>query len=91
MGVQQTVKAECRDCGGTGVYQGFAEKRGEAVVCLHCGGQGCKELTFTLFTGRNERKGVQVVRRSRGTFLGTGLGPEGNSVTYDEFRRGKMP
>jgi hypothetical protein len=27
------VEAECRACGGTGLYVGFAEKDGCAVVC----------------------------------------------------------
>lgn len=86
-----TIEVRCPDCGGTGVYHGFAEPEGVGVVCLGCGGSGAKKLTYTPFTGRERRNGIKVVRRSRGTFIATGVGPNGSSVTYEEFLNGKMP
>jgi hypothetical protein len=89
--VTEEVKAECRACGATGVYQGFAEGRDEAVVCLECDGTGCKVIRYTPFTKRRLKRGVKVVRRSRGSFIATGVGGTGRAVTYAEFQTGKMP
>jgi len=85
------VDSRCGSCGGTGLYKGFAEPEGVAVVCVNCGGSGCRVIEYEPFTGRVEREGVRTVRQSRGTFIGTGVGPAGGSVTYDQFRRGQMP
>lgn len=85
------IEVECSDCGGTGIYCGFAEPKGVGVICLGCNGTGKSKLTYTPFTGRKTRKGVKTVRRSRGNFIATGVGPTGKSITYDEFLKGKMP
>jgi len=85
-----TVRTECKDCGGTGLYSGFAEPKGVAVVCVRCGGTGCAEYTYTPFVRRKGRQGIKTVRRSRGSFIGTGVGPTGGSITYKEFAKGKM-
>lgn len=87
----ETVKAECAACGATGLYSGFAEPKGTAVVCLECDGSGCKEIYFTPFTRRKGRRGIQTISRSRGSFIATGIGSVGESVTYQEFQQGKMP
>lgn len=87
----QTIRAECSACGGTGLYSGFAEPKGTAVVCVKCSGSGCEEITFTLFTGRKGKRNIQTVSRSRGLFIGTGVGPTGGSITYQEFQQGRMP
>lgn len=87
----QTIKAECSACGGTGLYSGLAEPKGTAVVCLQCGGDGCEEITFTPFVRRKGRRGIQTVRRSQGSFVGTGVGPTGGSITYQEFQQERMP
>jgi hypothetical protein len=87
----ETVKAQCDSCGGTGIYRGFAEPTGVGVVCVNCQGTGCRKISYKPFTERKERRDVQTVRRSAGTFLATGVGPTGGQVTYDEFLRGKMP
>ena len=86
-----TVEIECGSCGGTGLYCGFAEPKDVAVVCAVCGGTGCAKLSYKLFTGRKGRRGVKQVRKSAGTFIATGVGPVGDSVTYQEFLAGKMP
>lgn len=85
------IQIECTRCDGTGLYCGFAEPKGVAVVCLSCKGTGCEEYHYTPFTGRKPRRGVQTVQLSRGTFIGTGVGPGGKAVTYAEFCEGKMP
>lgn len=86
-----TVHTECGSCDGTGLYRGFAEPKGTAVVCIECGGSGCKEMTYKPFTTRKYCEGVRTVSRSRGTLIGTGVGKVGNSITYDAFQRGQLP
>jgi hypothetical protein len=85
-----SVKAQCRSCGGTGLYSGCAEPKGVAVVCLACDGTGCEEIHYTPFTKRQNEPGIHTVRRSRGTFI-LSCGPAGGSVTYQEFQQGRMP
>lgn len=87
----ETVKAECNSCGGTGLYRVFTEPVGIAVICAICSGSGCQEITFTPFTRRKGRRGIDIVKRSCGSFVGTGVGPVGSSITYSEFKEGKMP
>jgi len=89
--MKQFVKSECDSCGGTGVYQGFCEAKGEAVVCLRCGGTGCATIYYTPFEKRKNRRGINIVRLSRGGFLATGVGAVGESITYAEFKKGQMP
>ena len=88
-----SIQVECGSCQGTGLYRGFAEKPGTAVVCLSCNGSGERALEYKPFTGRKERPGVERVFLSRGTFLGTGVGQVANAkgITYEEFRQGKLP
>jgi endogenous inhibitor of DNA gyrase (YacG/DUF329 family) len=85
------IKVECPSCGGTGVYHGFAEPEGVAVVCLTCGGTGETIFRYKPFTGRKRRKGIHTVQLSRGSFILTGVGPCGTPVSYKEFLSGKMP
>ncbi len=87
----QMIKTECYSCDGTGLYQGFAEPKDVAVVCLKCNGTGCEELHYKPFSKRKGRRGVTKVSRSRGSFIGTGIGAVGRSITYKEFANGKMP
>ncbi len=86
-----TVKAECSSCGGTGLYSGMCEGEGIAVVCLTCGGTGCEEIRYRPFERRKGRRDIQTVRLSRGSFIATGVGPTGGSITYQEFAAGKLP
>lgn len=87
----ETVKVECSACGGTGLYSGFAEPKGTAVICFDCDGSGYEEIAFTPFTHRKGKRGINIVKRSRGSFVGTGVGPVGASITYNEFQIGRMP
>ena len=85
------VQAQCGSCGGTGLYEGFAERKGEPVVCMNCGGTGAVTVTYEPYTGRKHKNGVKSVSISRGSFLATGVGArEGTAMTYDEFKR-KVP
>lgn len=89
-----TITTQCsRGCDGTGLYSGFAIREPDwvAVVCSGCQGTGAEKFTYTEFTGRKGRRGIKTVRRSAGSLLVTGVGPVGGSVTYAEFKKGKMP
>ena len=85
------IKTECSSCNGTGLYRGFAEPTGVAVVCLNCDGTGCRVIEYAPFTSRQARSDVKWVQRSRGSFIATGIGPAGNSISYQDFLKGKMP
>ena len=86
-----TILAQCQSCGGTGLYRGFAEREGEPVVCITCGGTGAERISYTPFTGRKQKNGVKCVRISRGPFIATGIGGiERTEMTYEEFQR-KFP
>jgi len=86
-----SVKAKCNACGGTGLYSGFAEPRGTAVVCNRCGGTGCATITYTPFVKRRKRTDIKTVWNSNGACIVTGVGPTGGSITYKEFSEGAMP
>jgi hypothetical protein len=95
--------AECDDCGGTGVYVGFAEKTGAGMECHTCGGTGCHkiEIEYTPFTKRKLVKGIKrVFARACGYFHAaeTHTGTDGKTVefskagaTYKEWLEGKKP
>jgi len=83
--------AVCPSCDGTGIYRGFAEPPGVGVVCLTCNGKGSKEIRYEPFAGLRRREDVREVRRSAGSFLATGVGPTGGSVSYEAFLRGERP
>lgn len=83
----KTIKTECPSCSATGLYEGMCESDGSAVICLSCNGTGCKEITYRPYTGRKKRRSITSIKRSRGTFVGTGVGGTGPAMTYDEFER----
>lgn len=59
-----SVKAECDDCSGTGIYSGFAEGKGFAVVCNRCRGTGCRTILYKDFTKRKMKNNIHTVVRS---------------------------
>ncbi len=89
--MEATVLAECRSCGATGLYRGFAEREGTAVVCLTCNGTGCEAINYAPFTERKGEQGVYTVQRSRGSMLALGVGGAGKAITYQDFKNGEMP
>lgn len=81
------VKEECSECHGTGLYSGMCEAKGEAVICCGCDGQGWRWHHFAKFEGRKLKRGIKTIRRSQGTFIATGVGGTGKSMTYAEFEK----
>jgi DnaJ-class molecular chaperone len=64
-----TIETECSSCGGTGLYQGFAEKRSQAVICVTCSGTGCRKIAVRKFAGRKQKEGITSIRAGSGTIL----------------------
>lgn len=83
----KSVKQECESCGGSGLYSGFMEKPGEAVICLSCGGKGWYEHRYREFTGRKKKRGIKSIKISAGRFIATGVGGVGKTMTYKEFEK----
>lgn len=81
------IKVECDSCRGTGLYSGFAEAKGEAVICQACDGRGWYKYSFKKFKGRKKKAGIKTIRVSRGSFIATGVGGAGKSMTYAEFEK----
>lgn len=79
-----TIRAECSDCGGTGLYVGFMEAKGEAVVCVSCRGTGCRTIKYKPFVERKRRNGIQKVRFGSGMILDDPN--KATWMTYDEFK-----
>lgn len=80
---------QCKSCGGTGLYVGFAEKDGAAVVCHTCKGTGCHhvKIEYDDFEKRERRKGVKrVYEVNPGICIG---GSKGGEHCLEDF--GGMP
>lgn len=90
MSAKKKVLCECPACNATGLYSGFAEAEGEAVICLQCQGTGAVRMTFTPYTGRRRRNKIKTIRLSQGRLLATGVGGVGQGMTYAEFQA-KIP
>ena len=85
------IKIQCRSCKGTGLYVGFAERNGAAVVCRKCDGTGCEHfaMDYIEFNGRVIRTDVV---RVFGTNTGYGLsGSSAGGCTYQEWLNGGEP
>ena len=65
---QQTLATQCPSCGGTGLYTGYAERDGAAVVCYKCGGAGNYRVVYIPFTGRKEHPDVKRVWKTNPGF-----------------------
>ena len=63
------VTVECDSCSGSGLYQGFMEGKGRAVVCTSCGGEGRQKISFKPFTGRRKRRGIKEIRFGSGLII----------------------
>lgn len=83
----EKIKIACPSCGATGLYKGFAEVPGEAVVCLGCSGKGWKWFEYQPFEGRKKKNGIQVIRFSCGSLIVTGVGGQGKAMDYDQFEK----
>lgn len=56
------MQFECCSCKGTGLYEGFVEREGEAVVCIDCGGSGSVRDGTIPFVVRRPIPGIKRVR-----------------------------
>lgn len=81
------VKITCKSCGGTGLYQGFAKREHEAVVCIDCKGKGYTFFEFEPFEYRKKKPGIKTIKVSKGKFIAFGIGGIGESMTYSEFEK----
>ena len=88
-------KVECGYCGATGLYKGFAEPIGFAVICYHCGGKGYSEAVAVsseakLFTHRKRKEGVQRVLADSGMWmLRTGTEKTISIADFEKYMEGK--
>ena len=85
---KKSIIVECPSCSGTGLYTGFMESKGEAVVFVACGGTGAKELHYTEFTGRKRKNGISKIRAGSGTILDDSR--KSTWISYAEFEQ-KIP
>lgn len=83
------IEVQCPSCEGTGLYKGFAEGEGCAVVCSVCKGTGKSSYFYHPFTGRKGRKGIKRVFRSSCGYGSTAKGEGG--CTYEEWKAGQRP
>ncbi len=75
---------ECAACSGTGLYRGFAEPKGVAVICNRCGGSGAG-LGTKPFTGRHMKTGITRVINDGGLwFARKGVSPT-DGISIQEF------
>lgn len=89
--VRVKYSCECESCGGTGLYVGFAEHDGSAVVCRTCGGTGEDKVdyTYTPFKQRKDKRGIKRVYQVNAG-IGIGVGEvNGETFTLEDF--GGMP
>lgn len=89
----EKFKVECPACGATGLYKGFAEPPGTAVICNRCDGKGYYEAVAVtadakIFSGRKKKPGVTKVICDGGLWmLRRGEQP---AITIEEFEE-KVP
>lgn len=81
----KTARVACDSCSSTGLYCGFMEAKGEAVVCVSCRGTGYRTITLKPFTGRKVRHGIKKVRFGSGMILDNPSGADW--MTYEEFQQ----
>ncbi|TFG98703.1 hypothetical protein E4H12_05240 [Candidatus Thorarchaeota archaeon] len=78
----EKIHAECDSCNGTGLYVGFMEREGEAVVCISCGGTGRQTISYKPYTHRKGKRGIKKVRFGTGMIIDN---PNGGWFTYADF------
>ena len=55
------INIECKSCGATGIYHGFAEGDGVGVVCHNCKGTGCVLFNYDPFRSKKLREDIEIV------------------------------
>lgn len=99
--MKKTVEIECNACHGTGLYQGYGERHGAAVICCKCNGLGKVDFSYTEFEGRKEMPGVTRVFKPVPFFPQSGIDEttkDGSvlhfsrfGVSYEEWKNGSEP
>jgi hypothetical protein len=87
---------KCKECNGTGLYVGLAERDGAAVVCHTCKGtgKGHIKITYEDFEGREKREDVErVFEVNCGIVVGKGKDGElaladFGGIPYEEWLSG---
>jgi len=83
-----TVRAECGDCKGTGIYIGYDEHDGASVVCANCDGSGYREIKYKPWDGKRKRHPrAKVVYRANPGFTISTKQPGG--IPYADWVKGK--
>lgn len=80
---------QCKDCNGTGIYIGLAERDGVGVVCRRCKGIGHHKVSIEYddFEGLTPRANIKrIVRTNPGIVIGES---EKDNLSLDDF--GGMP
>lgn len=82
------MKIECVSCGATGLYKGFAEPEGTAVICNDCKGQGYREIRAVahgveLFRGRKSNAKIRRVATDGGLWMLRTGNP--STISIEEF------
>lgn len=95
------VKAQCGDCGGSGIYVGVACHDGAGMVCRNCDGKGFVEISYTPFDSRKKRDDVTRVfgyKPYRSVYPTDHAFEDGKTVkfsefgcTYEEWEKGETP
>lgn len=78
-------KYECQSCSGTGLYRGFAEPKGTAVVCCSCKGTGQTENGKVLFSGVKKKVGVERVYVDGGMWMFRS--DKSKTISIEEFEK----
>lgn len=83
-----TVKAECGDCGGTGIYVNPLCHDGAGMECRRCKGEGFVEISYTPFTARKKRTDVTRVFKANPYtehYTGKHTFKDGRTVDFSQF------
>ena len=80
---------KCKECKGTGVYIGLAEREGFGVVCNHCGGTGKFKFIYEYeeFDGRGMADVHTIVETNPGIVMGGEL--DFGGMPYADWLAGK--
>lgn len=96
-------KVNCPSCGGSGIFQGMAERETGAVPCNKCDGKGWIDIkiNYTPFKKKVIRKGVKrIYPANTGYFVsgedvvtedGVALNYSKYGISYKEWLKGKIP
>ena len=79
------IKTLCDSCGGTGLYSGFAEPKGVAVICKVCGGTGCELISYIPFKKQKRKRNIHTVLLDDGFWFTRTSGEKIPEISAKEF------